>query len=155
MAELVALENHLSRYVGGQNVSEDEDGVPRVLGTGFLARPRDQGCPSLNCLELLSDVRNEQIAEVRKVQRLNLGAKGVFAVVNVGDVLNKIAEVVNGIPKVEIIHDPLEAEPPFPADRSHVLMTNIPTNDEDISTEDELIGDLIAECVQDVYPARP
>ena len=154
MPKAVLRDNHLSRLLGGSFLSEDEDGEIFAQATGFLSKPKDNGCPSYNCLEILSAERKQQIKNVRELQRLKLGANAKFAILKVDDVLTKIELEINPDPPVLVLHDELEACSEYPADPSHCIMTNIPQKSGELSPQDELYGDLIAECVTEFYPAR-
>ena len=65
--------------------------------------------------------------------------------------LKHVAE--NGIDgrTISIVQDPLDAEGEYPSDPSHALMRDIPSVDE---PEGEAVGDLIAECIIETFPAR-
>ena len=43
---LVLCNDHILRYVGGNHVEKDEDGLPVITGGGFIAKPRDDIKPS-------------------------------------------------------------------------------------------------------------
>lgn len=152
-------DNHILRYVGGSHVEQDEDGNPYVTGGGFIARPRDNNMPSYNWLEYLSGTLDERVQTVRKTARIKYRAKARLAKLHVGRVIKHVRDNTDDGRVVEVIHDPLDEvihDPPdplndYPPDSSHSFMTNIPSEDD---PEGETIGDLIAECVCNTFPAR-
>jgi hypothetical protein len=144
--------DHILRYVGGKHVDQDENGTPVVTGGGFIARPRDDNKPSYNWLECLEKKTIEdQVQQVRNLARVTYGATAKLARLNVGKVRSHIAENTEDNRAVTVIQDPLEAEREMLADPSHALMTNSPNEDD---PEGERVGDLIAECVIEIFPAR-
>ena len=149
--DAIPQEHHVVRYVGGQHIDRDTNNQPVVLGGGFIAKPRDDNSPSCNWLECFGGSLNEQVQKVRNVARVTYGATGRLARLNVGQVVREIAVGTDGNQEVSIIHDPLDPENGWIADPSHALMTNVPDEDD---PEGELIGDLIANCVLESFPAR-
>lgn len=144
-------EDHILRYVGGKHVDRDEEGNPVVTGGGFIARPRDDNEPSYNWLECLNGTLEERVQQVRDAARISYGAKAMLAKLNVGRVMQHVRGNTDDDRAVTVIHDPLEAENGHPPDPSHALMTNVPDEDD---PEGERVGDLIAECVCDTFPAQ-
>jgi|GEM_PF-703311 len=145
-------EDHILRYVGGLHVDQDEDGTPVVTGGGFIAKPKDVNKPSYNWLECLHGNLEAQVQQVRDAARLSYRAKARLAKLNVGRVIQHVRENTDDDRAVTVIHDPLEAENGYPPDPSHALMTNVPGEDD---PEGERVGDLIAECVCETFPACP
>ncbi len=147
----VPEEDHVLRYVGGSHVDRDEEGNPVVTGGGFIARPRDDNKPSYNWLECLDGTLEERVQQVRNAARISYGAKARLAKLNVGRVMQHVRDNTDDDRTVTVVQDPLEAEDGYPSDPSHALMTNVPDEND---PEGERVGDLIAECVLNTFPAR-
>lgn len=139
--------DHVLRYAGGSTVDEG-----KVTGTAFLwtkTAPDDAGL-SVNWMEKFEGTTEERIQRVRDLARLTYGATAKLAQLNVGRVKTYVAaEAPDTI--LDIIEDPLPAKDAHPEDPSHSAITNLPDKDTPAA---ELIGDLIAECVEAVFPAR-
>jgi hypothetical protein len=144
-------EDHILRYVGGNHVDQDEDGNLVVTGGGFIARPRDDNKPSCNWLERLDGTLEERVQKVRNVARISYGSKARLAKLHVGCMRQHVDENTDDNRAVVVIHDPLENQNGHPPDPSHALMTNVPDEND---PEGERVGDLIAECVCNTFPAR-
>lgn len=144
-------EDHVLRYVAGRHVDYDEGGNPVVTGGGFIARPKDDNKPSYNWLECLKGTFEKRVQQVRDAARISYGAKAKLAKLNVGCVIQHVRENTDDDRAVTVIHDPLEEENGHPPDPSHALMTNVPDENH---PEGERLGDLIAECVCERFPAR-
>lgn len=149
--DLIPDADHILRLVGGSHVDTDENGNPVITGGGFIARPRDDNKPSYNWLETFEGTVAEQVQQVRNVSRMAPGATAKLARLNVGEVRRHIEANTDESRVVTVIHDPLDEENGKAADPSHALMTNIPTEDD---PQGEQIGDLIAQCVIESFPAR-
>lgn len=149
--EPVPQEHHILRYVGGRNVDNDMEGIPVILGGGFIARPDDDNRPSCNWIEYFDGSLDEQVGQIRNAARINYGAKARLARLGVGQVIGEVAAHTMDNREISVIHDPLDPEGDWIADPSHALMTNIPGEDD---PEGELVGDLIANCVLESFPAR-
>lgn len=138
-------EDHVVRYVKPSSMHEG-----RVDSSEFQLNPRrtdDRGV-SVNWLECYADCPKEaQLAEIRRVIRLELRRNGRFAELNVGKVKQHLAEK---LPYLRIIHAPLDAEGELEEDPSHSEITKLP---EPGSDQAEMIGEMIAECVCDLHPA--
>ena len=147
----VPLDHHILRYVGGRHIDQDTEENAVILGGGFIARPRDGNRPSCNWLEYLDGSLDEQIQQIRNAARVAYRANGRLARLNVGRVIGEVAAGTGDGREVAIIHDPLDPENGRIADPSHALMTNVPDEDD---PEGELVGDLIANCVLESFPAR-
>jgi hypothetical protein len=92
----------------------------------------------LNCSS-----REDEINVIRNIyaSKLKIGAKAKIAVLNVGNVCNKVLTESEDRRNLEILHDP------EPSDPSHSGIYNLKHND-------ELIAELICETVLESYPAR-
>jgi len=138
-------EEHIVRYVKPSMVREDGT----ANGMDFQLRPNrpDETGLSVNWLEAFGPGKSRQLAEVRRLCRLNLRPRGRFAEMNVGEVRRRVAEELDTL---RIVHDPLAAEGAFDADPSHAQITGLPPHGSDQAM---LVGDLIAECVIVMHPA--
>lgn len=139
--------DHIVRYVKPSMV--EEDGTAN--GGEFRLRPNrpDETGLSVNWLEAFDPDKDHQLAEVRRLYRLDVRKKGRFAEMNIGAVREKVAQELDTL---RIVHDPLEAEGDHEADPSHAEIEGLPPGDSDQAM---LIGDLIAECVTAMHPAIP
>ena len=142
--------DHILRYVGGSHVDVTEHGQPYLAGSGFIAKPKDHNRPSYNWLECMEGTLEQQVQQVRDATRLNYRPKGKLARLNVGQVRGHVESNTADRRAIAVLHDPLDPEDSMPADPSHAIMTNVPDEND---PEGELIGDLIAECIIDVFPA--
>ena len=147
----VPEEDHILRYVGGRHIDQDMEDNPVILGGGFIARPRDGNRPSCNWIECFGGSLEEQVQQIRDAARIDYGANARLARLNVGHVIVRVAADTESSREISIIHDPLDPEDDWIADPSHALMTNVPGQDE---PEGELVGDLIANCVLESFPAK-
>ena len=136
------------RYVKPSLV-EDET----VDGSAFVLR-KGEATLSVNWLEAFGgDDQDHQLAEIRRLFRLQLARTGRFAKLNIGETKRHISEGAEeiGVPaEIGISAAPLEPTDEFEADPSHAAVTGLPPGDVD---EALLFGDLIAECV--IYPLCP
>ncbi|MEK6681445.1 MAG: hypothetical protein AABY79_05710 [Nitrospirota bacterium] len=116
----------------------------QIQATAFMLRKGEESL-SVNWLEFFKcSNRLSEIAELRKTYHAklnNVGAGAKIAVLNVGEVLEKVrAESPDGR-NIEALHDP-EIN-----DQSHSGIYNL-------KQDDELIAELICETVRETYPAR-
>lgn len=134
--DLLPDQDHICRYCSATKFTEN--GL--ITGAAFQLRPSDKYL-SVNWLEFfqLTD-RQEQIREVRKVLRLTLGAKARLAVLNVEAIVNFVHTQSPDARKLRVLHEPEENDP------SHSGIYRF-------GYDDHLIADLIAETVQEFYPA--
>ena len=139
--------DHVLRCVGGNHIDNGE-----IDGSGLLCR-RNEPCPSVNWLEWFPGDLQNRVAEVRRRRRLKYGATARLARLNVGRTKMYILENDPNSLQINVIQDPLEedSERGFMEDPSHSLMVGVPTVD---TPEGELIGDLLAQCVIDSFPAK-
>ena len=137
--------DHIVRYVKPSMIQEDGT----ADGSDFRLRPdrADEAGLSVNWLEAFGPGRARQLAEVRRLCRLQLRPRGRLAEMQVGTVRRRVAGELDTL---RIVHDPLEAEEGFEADPSHAEIVGLPVGDSDQAA---LVGDLIAECVVDMHPA--
>jgi hypothetical protein len=137
--------DHAARYVGAGRI--DRDG--RIAGNAFIGSVENPE-PSCHWLEIFGQSESQQIDEVRRRSRLQLGANAVFAVLNVGKTRSLIEE--EALLAISFIHMPLDADPEHPDDPSHCVMTGVPRQE---APEAEFIGDLISQTIVGSFPARP
>ena len=135
---------HIVRYISPSRV--DENGV--VNGKAFRLRPNEKGL-SINWLDHFTDLdKSEQINEVRRLFRLKLRSNGRFAELNVGAAKQAVwAE----LPDLRFVHYPLPAVDEYEADPSHSQIAELPPLSD--SQRSAIIGDMIARCVLNLYPA--
>ena len=100
----------------------------------------------MNWLEFLGLAdRDPQIAEIRRVLKakgLKIGSQARLVVLNVGRLREHVASATSDRRMLDILHEP------EPLDPSHAGIFGL-------RQDDTLIAQLIAEVVQDVYPAKP
>ena len=132
-------QDHICRYCSATHCTENG----QVTGTAFQLSQADEYL-SVNWMEFfhLAD-QQDKIREVRKVlsSKLTLGAKAKIAVLNVGETIKYILTQSLDGRNLNVLHDPEEDDP------SHSGIYGF-------RYDDHLIADLIAEVVQEVYPAR-
>ncbi len=139
-------DNHVVRYAKPTSVRTDG----KVDGSAFCLRanrPDDTGL-SVNWLECFRNrKKEEQLAEVRRLARLKMREGGRLAELNIGATKQYVRTVFEGL---RFIHNPLAAEGNYEVDPSHSEITGLPQGN---SPEAELIGDMIAQSINAVYPA--
>lgn len=135
--DLLPDQDHICRYCSATKFTEN--GL--ITGAAFQLRPVDKYL-SVNWLEFfqLAD-RHEQIREVRKVLRLKPGARAKLAVLNVEEIVNFVHTQSPDARKLRVLHEPIENDP------SHSGIYGF-------GCDEHLIADLIAETVQETYPAK-
>ena len=131
-------QNHIARYCKPTQVSDGQ-----IQATAFMLRTGEESL-SVNWLEFLNcSSRESEITEIRNIYsaKLNVGARAKIAVLNVGEVLQKVhTESLDGR-NLEVIHVPLIDDP------SHSGIYNL-------KQDGELIAELILETVREAYSAR-
>lgn len=135
--------DNVVRYVGGSHI---EDG--QVLGGAFCLPPGREAL-SVNWLECFAPLpKPEQLAEIRRLSRLTMGASGRLAELNVGAVKSYVGQQR---PSLRLVSAPLPVNENYAADPSHDDIIGLPPANSPQST---LIGDMIAEGVNALHPAR-
>lgn len=133
----VPKSNHVSRYCGGSHVQNGQ-----VDGSAFMLRETDDYL-SVNWLEhLAKGDRGRQIRNLRhtlEAKGLRLGKSALLAVLKVGEAIDHVQEAVERI--LDVLHEP-ESD-----DHSHSGIFGY-------NAEDDIIADLLAETVNETYPAR-
>ena len=138
--------DHIVRYVRPRNLEFEKVNIAEFRLRED--RPDEKGV-SVSWLEYYKNLsKEEQLAEVRRVFRLELRKNGKFAELNV----EKIKRLLSGeLPELRIIHTPLDAEEKFLADPSHSEIVGLPSSD---SEQSDLVAQIIVkECVCDLHPA--
>ena len=133
--------NHIARLCLPKHVDDEQ-----IQATAFQLRPPNEPFLSVNWLEFLNcQSRESEIEEIQKVYcaKLDVRPSAKIAVLNVGDVRNKVLTESQDRRNLEVLHDPEE-----PVDPSHSGIYNLKQNDE------IEIAELILETVRDSYPAR-
>jgi hypothetical protein len=136
-------EDHITRLCGGSHITEA--GEPRA--TAFFLKPKDSGSGlSVNWLEHLGlPSRAAEITEIRRIMAekfmKGVGSTAILAVLNVGQALSSVREESADNRELAILHEP------SPRDPSHSGIHNY-------TIEEELIAELLAGCVLDIYPAK-
>ena len=126
--------DHISRYCAPKTAP---DGQP--TGASFILRMGEEFL-SVNWMEHFGKTdQKAQIAKIREHIELSLAKYGLFAVLNVGRVIDQIQRF--GEKKLAILHEPTEHDP------SHSGINGY-------QHEDLLVAELIAEMVLDIYPSR-
>ena len=95
---------------------------------------------SVNWMEHFGETdQKAQIAKIRENIELSLAKYGLFAVLNVGKVIDQIQRL--GEKKLAILHEPTQGDP------SHSGVHGY-------QHEDLLVAELIADMVIEIYPSR-
>lgn len=113
-----------------------EDG--RLDGSAFALRP-DEKYLSVNCLDLFDDADREgQLTSLREVlaRKMNVRPSALLSIINVGETKSRL----EGHALLDFRHEPL------PDDYTHCGIYGTEYND-------EVVQDMIAECVQEVTTA--
>lgn len=108
-------ENHIARYCKPTHVSDGQ-----IQATVFMLRAGEEYL-SVNWLEFLNcSSRESEIAELRNIysQKLTVGARARMAVLNVGEVREKVLTESPDRRNLEVLHDPILDNPPL-YDPSH------------------------------------
>ena len=135
--------DNVVRYIGGSFI---EDG--RVITNAFFLTPGRSEL-SVNWLEYFSGLEKpEQLSEIRRLARINMGINGRLAELNVGAVKDYVGRKW---PAIRLVHTPLDATEIYDADPSHGDIIGLPPAG---SSQSALVGDLLAQCINALHPAR-
>lgn len=135
--------DNVVRYIGGSFI---EDG--RVITNAFFLTPGRSEL-SVNWLEYFSGLsKPEQLSEIRRLARINMGMNGRLAELNVGAVKDYVGRKW---PAIRLVHTPLDATEIYDADPSHGDIIGLPPAG---SSQSALVGDLLAQCINALHPAR-
>lgn len=131
--------NHIARYCKPMQVPDGQ-----IQATAFMLRAGEESL-SVNWLEFLNcSNRETEITEIRRIYSKNfsnIGAHARIAVLNVGEVREKVLSESPDGRNLEVLHNPAIGDP------SHSGIYNL-------KQDDELIAELILETVLETYPAR-
>jgi hypothetical protein len=133
--------DHIARFCRPGQVADEQ-----IQATAFMLRSNEEYL-SVNWLEYLNcSNRDHEINEIRNVYsaKLNIGARAKIAVLNVGEVCERVLKESEDRRNLEVLHDPIEDDL---YDPSHSGIYNL-------TQDDELIAELILETVHEAYPAR-
>lgn len=128
--------NQIVRYVKPSLVEDDGS----ANGSAFTLRPGESDL-SVNRLDAFTLDKNNQLAEVCRLIRLDIGPNCRFAEMNVGSVRKHVSEELNSL---RVVHDPLEKTDGLEEDPSHALIRGLPSGETDHAMA---IGDLFTEHV--------
>ena len=135
--------SHVVRYARPSLIRDDGS----VGGEAFQLRNEESGL-SINWLEGFARLPvSKQLDEIRRLSRIRMRPNGRLAKLHVGDTIRHASSELDNL---RFTHQPLPAEGSHEADPSHSEILGLPPAD---SPEAELIGDVIAECIQIAYPA--
>ena len=138
-------DDHIVRYVKPSMIRRD--GTPD--GADFRLRPNrtDETGLSVNWLEMFGFRKDHQLAEVRRLCRLERKPAARFAELNVGATIRAVSEESMSL---RIVHEPLEGDEVYETDPSHAEIIGLPPGESDLAM---LVGDLISQCVVAMHPA--
>jgi len=133
--------DHIARFCRPMQAPEGQ-----IQATALMLRS-DEEYLSVNWLEYLNcSNRDHEINQIRNIysEKFNVGARAKIAVLNVGEVREKVLTESPDKQNIEVLHDPIENDL---YDPSHSGIYNL-------KQDDELIAELILETVHENYPAR-
>lgn len=137
--------DHVVHYLGLTKVQGG------VIDGSALVDTQNRGGLSVNWLEYFGNIqKQEQVNAVRQVIQLDLRPLGKLAELNAGQTKSHIAGARPDAP-VRFVYAPSPPRGKFGCDPSHCDVRGVPSPDSDIAM---LIGDMIAECVLVIHPAR-
>jgi len=136
--EKIPDQNHIARFCRPMQVPDGQ-----IQATAFMLRA-DEESLSVNWLEFLNCSSREcEITKIRTIysEAFTIGARAKIAVLNVGEVCEKVLTESPDGRNLEVLHDPLVN------DQSHSGIYNL-------KQDDELIAELILETVREAHSAR-
>jgi len=139
--ETIPDQNHIARFCRPMQAPEGQ-----IQATAFMLRA-DEESLSVNWLEFLNcSSRESEITKIRTIysETFNVGASAKIAILNVGEVREKVLTESPDGRNLEVLHDPLMD---VMDDPSHSGIYNL-------KQDDELIAELILETVHEEYSAR-
>jgi hypothetical protein len=141
--------HHVLRYIRRKHVDHG-----MVNGGGFLTRPNEDA-PSVNWMECFNAPIQNQVNEISARRRLRYERRAVLVRLNVGrtkQYVEAIAKSIDIAIVIQFLHDPLPAEGSFPEDPSHAIIQGVPIEN---TPEAEMIKDLFADCILDIFEVVP
>ncbi|MCK5851156.1 MAG: hypothetical protein KAH23_09595 [Kiritimatiellae bacterium] len=130
--------DHVARFCRPMQVLEGE-----VQATAFMLRSGENSL-SVNWMDFFNHSNREnEIAELQLnyAKTFRVGKRAKIAVLNVGEVIEKVLIESHDNRKLKVLHDPINN------DLSHSGIYNL-------KEDDEMIAELILETVRDSYSAR-
>jgi hypothetical protein len=147
--EVIPDDHHVLRHVPGSKIEQDG----RVNGAAFMRRENENGL-SVEWREAAGNgLVADQLQAIRAAFRRQLARSHRFAELPVGVTRERVRERATAFGmKVDLRfeHEPLEAADGMPEDPFHSEIFGTPEHGDPRAT---VIGDLIAECISERYPA--
>lgn len=138
-SDKIPEQDHIARYCKPTTVEDEQ-----IQATAFMLREGEESL-SVNWLEFLNCTsRESEIEEIRSIYSRKLkrvGANAKIAVLNVGEVREKVIKESQDRRNLEVLHNPENDDP------SHSGIYNL-------KQDNELIAELILETVSENYSAR-
>ena len=137
--DIIPDKDHISRYCAPKTIREDG----KIGASAFILRESEESL-SVNWLEYLNcSSRESEIAEIRRVYSLKLDvrAKAKLAVLNVGEMCNKVRNESPNRRNLYVFHEKENNDP------SHSGIYNL-------KPENVLIANLIFKTILEYYSAR-
>jgi hypothetical protein len=133
--------DHIARFCKPSTVDNGE-----IQATAFMVRQAEEylsvnWLEELKCSTRASEIRELQDLYAKKFNRISPNAR--VAILNVAMVYSKVRDESPDQRLLKILHEPITTPP----DPSHAGIYNI-------HPDDELIGELIREVIQETHPAR-
>jgi hypothetical protein len=141
--------HHVVRHVSASKIEQDG----QVNGAAFVRRENEEGL-SVEWRQAAGDgPAAEQLQAIRAAFRRQVKPSHRFAELPVGETREKVREGAAALGmqiELRFEHEPLEAVGEFPEDPFHSEVFGVPEFGHLNATA---IGDLIAQCVTEQYPA--
>lgn len=131
-------QDHVARFCRPSQVDNEQ-----IQASAFMLRKNEETL-SVNWLESLScPNRESEVTEIQTIysKTFTVGARARIAILNVGEVREKVLTESQDNRDLKALHDPLENDP------SHSGIYNL-------KQDDELIAELILETLHENYSAR-
>ena len=143
MINLVPDNHDIARYAGESKIDPE---TGRLLGQAFRLRLQEDYL-SVYCLNMLEgDDIPGRIEYLRKDIPLRTRSNGKLGVINVGEMKEYVKSGTKGEKNLTITNKPhIDSENPELSCNYHCCVRGF-------GYDDEIVADLIAECVKDEYP---
>jgi hypothetical protein len=144
--DAIAADQHVERCVKGTHMDPNVD-AHRVLGAAFVLRSSDDGCASVNWLEVLNDTRATQIASVAQTWKKDraVTATARAAILQVAPTIAYVATQCNSV--VRVIELPTNHDDGT-HNHSHAAIVGY-------AEADLLVPDALAEAVMELWTVHP
>lgn len=143
MIKLIPDDNDIARYAGPSKINKK---TGRLSGAAFLLRNEREEYLSVYCLNMLpGDDDLNRIEYLKKDIPLGTKAKGKLGVINVGTMKRRVERESRDRIKLTVTHEPqvgLECEK---------LNCDYHCGIRGIEYEDEIVAEMMAECVNECY----